>query len=601
MLNLSRGAVIGLAILAQSLAAEPIVTIDKGYITYHGTTEGSIEQFHNIKYAHDTSGRRRFSPPEPYVPSEGSVLDATVPGPACPQLQAPNPPVFAETPLISEDCLNLRIARPTGTSAGDKLPVVVHIYTGGLVRGNAEDPHWDPTNLLVLSESIGKPVIYVALNFRLNIFGYANLPPLKDRRSLNVGMRDQRVGLQWVKDNIAAFGGDPSKITAFGLSAGGTMTSLQLVAYGGERELPFTQAWSMSGPPGTALNITSDATEIHTRAGSTYGGLDGAAMSYAATNHPPNGLFTFIPVVDGDIIPDRQSVLYKSGKFSKGVPLVYGWTQDDGATNAGPAQAFQDEESIKTAIRNFAHLLTEEDFTQLFSVYPASDFKQDVANYEAVQGAADPIAPIHWFRASRILRDVLFTCSSIDFGFEMSKQSKAQDDTFQGVYLYNLNQSMLTPLFKAMGMPYIGACHGSDYNYISNGVFLEGKVSEEDKKLSESVAASFIHFAYTGNPANPNDEGFKAWSEAFGEDVDKSPSSLKLQLIGGPLGSGPSKVSVDAQQFGEGSMQVPLGMDHVEYGQMNKAPQETRDYELNRQRLFERCAIINSLSEKFDV
>lgn len=110
------------------------------------------------------------------------------------------------------------------------------------MRGSAEDPHWDPDNLITLSRSIGKPVIYVALNFRLSIFGYARLPLLRDQKSLNVGMRDQRVGIQWVKDDIAAFGGDPERITAFGLSAGGTMTSLQFIAYGGEHGVPFGAA-----------------------------------------------------------------------------------------------------------------------------------------------------------------------------------------------------------------------------------------------------------------------------------------------------------------------------------------------------------------------
>lgn len=250
---------------ASSLLAEPIVELERGFITYHGTSTVSIEHLHNIKYGHDTSGARRFAPPpEPYVAPEGSVLDATTPGPACPQRQGAIPLLFAEVPEISEDCLNLRIARPKGTSPNDKLPVVVHVYTGGLIRGSAEDPHWGPDNLISLSMSLGKPIIYVALNFRLTIFGYARLPLLKEQRSLNVGMRDQRAGLQWVKDNIAAFGGDPDRITAFGLSAGGTMTSLKFMAYGGERNVPFTQAWAMSGPPGTAVNATSDATEIHT-------------------------------------------------------------------------------------------------------------------------------------------------------------------------------------------------------------------------------------------------------------------------------------------------------------------------------------------------
>lgn len=336
--------------LSTAAAAEPVVHLERGHITYRGTTSGRVEHFHNIKYGHDTSGARRFAPPEPYVPPEGSVLDATRPGPACPQLRAALPPAFAEVPEVSEDCLNLRIARPAGTSspAADRgpLPVVVHVYVGGLVRGNAEDPHWDPEPLLALAESMGMPIIYVALNFRLTIFGYARLPVLGGaRRSLNVGMRDQRAGLQWVKDNIAAFGGDPGRITAFGISAGGTMTSLNLMAYGGEHGVPFTQAWAVSGPPGTALNISSDATEMHTRAvaerlGCGHGGDDDSVdgeqilrclrdvpmdkltevvMAYSVENHPPMGLFTFIPSVDGDIIPDRQSVLYKTGRFAKGI------------------------------------------------------------------------------------------------------------------------------------------------------------------------------------------------------------------------------------------------------------------------------------------
>lgn len=346
-----RAAVVRLAVLISAVAAEPVVQLSKSYVTYRGISEGPVEHFHNVKYGHDTSGPRRFAPPEPYVPAEGSVLDATTPGAACPQSQAAAPPVFAEAPNISEDCLNLRISRPAGVSADEKLPVVVHIYTGGLVRGNAEDPHWDPTNLVTFSKSIGKPIIYVALNFRLTVFGYANLPTLKDRKSLNVGMRDQRAGLQWVQDNIAAFGGDPERITAFGLSAGGTMISLHFTAYGGDRGLPFTQAWSMSGPPGTALNITSGAAEVHTRAVAEkldcghendekildclrqvpMDKLMDVAVGYSVNNRPPMGLFTFTPSVDGDILPDRQSVLYKSGKFVKGLSFLLtrvAFTQD---------------------------------------------------------------------------------------------------------------------------------------------------------------------------------------------------------------------------------------------------------------------------------
>jgi carboxylesterase type B len=149
--------------------------------------------------------------------------------------------------------------------------------------------------------------------------------------------------LQWVQDNIEAFGGDRTKITVFGLSAGGTFTSSHLMAYGGERGVPFAQAWVMSGPPGTALNISSDVTTTHTLAVAKrldcgienedendeavlqclrYAPMEkllDVAMDYSVSNHPPAGLSTFTPSVDGDIFEDRQSALYRAGKFVKGI------------------------------------------------------------------------------------------------------------------------------------------------------------------------------------------------------------------------------------------------------------------------------------------
>jgi carboxylesterase type B len=327
-----------LGLAASSVLADPTVTIGRSNVRYKGTTAGSVEHFLNIKFAHDTSGQRRFAPPEPYTPPPGTEVDATAPGPACPQSKPGIPPFFVDTPNISEDCLNLRISRPAGTTADDKLPVVVHLHGGGVVKGSAYDAHFDPDNLITLSTALNRPIIYVALNYRLTIFGFARLPILKDQKSMNVGMRDQRAGFQWVKDNIAAFGGDPERITAFGLSAGGTFTSLHLVSYGGEQGVPFTQGWAMSGPPATALNMTSDVTELHTRAVAEKMGcsrdsdletleclravpfeeLTEKAMEYSVSNHPPAGLFTFIPSVDGNLIPDRQSVLYRAGKMVKG-------------------------------------------------------------------------------------------------------------------------------------------------------------------------------------------------------------------------------------------------------------------------------------------
>lgn len=250
------------------------------------------------------------------------------------------PPFFSAEPEISEDCLNLRIARPANLAitTESKLPVVVWLHGGGMVKGSAYDSHFDPTNLLKLSAARHKPVIYAALNYRLSIFGFARSETLKEGKSLNVGIRDQRLAFEWIRDNIAAFGGDPERVTVYGLSAGGTFISLHTMLYGGEQGVSFQQAWMMSGPPGAAINMSSDATAHHTVAVAERSGCGGLedpemvdclrkvplqnltaiAMEYSIDNHPPAGLFTFIPSVDDDLFKDRPSNLVRDGKFVKG-------------------------------------------------------------------------------------------------------------------------------------------------------------------------------------------------------------------------------------------------------------------------------------------
>lgn len=433
-------------------------------------------------------------------------------------------------------------------------------------------------------------------------------------------IQSRRCGTQWVKENIAAFGGDPNRITSFGLSSGGTFTSLHLTMYGGEQGVPFTQWWAMSGPPGTALNMTSDATELHTRPVAQKLGcgdsqdndvlllkclrdtpmdkLTEAALERAIGNHPPAGLFTFIPSIDDDLIPDRQFVLYKSGRFVKGVPMVFGWAQDDGATNAGPAPAFQTEEDMKTPITQFAHLLEDEDYRKLFSLYPEEDFEQEVHSYEDRKSESDPVAPAHYFRAARIMRDLLFTCSSIDFGFEISRQSKAIDPRFPGVFHYELNQSMVTPLFHGAGMPYLGTVHGSDIDYLYNVMFPRTQMAETDRNLSDYMITSFLNFAYTGNPG----QNAIAWPEAFttpdqpthadSEEGLGQVLQYNLQFIGGPIGTvhgqigGEIEISVDLPGQELGYVQEPL-VDNARFYDMASNSRKARHFALERARLLE--------------
>ena len=321
------------------VTSEAIVKDLQRDVTYQGITSNSVEHFLNIKFGEDTSGELRFAPPQRFTPPRGSLVNATVPGAACPQIQDAVPPAFSEVERISEDCLNLRLSRPAGTEKSDKLPVVVFTHGGGIVKGSAYDTHFDPTRLLQQAVSNAQPVIYVAIQHRLSIFGFARLDTLEEEQSLNIGLRDQRAAFEWVKDNVAAFGGDPDRVTAYGHSAGGTFLSLQHFAYGGERGLPFDQGWSMSGPPGTSLNMASNATVSHTLAVARRLGCEdleshkkvlsclrkapmekllAVATEHAISNHPPLGLFTFLPSIDGDFLPERPSILLRQGRFVKG-------------------------------------------------------------------------------------------------------------------------------------------------------------------------------------------------------------------------------------------------------------------------------------------
>jgi carboxylesterase type B len=356
----------------------------------------------------------------------------------------------------------------------------------------------------------------------------------------------------------------------------------------------------MSGPPGTALNMSSDVTEKHTEAVGKAVACEqsedeaflaclrsvpmetllNAAMQYSAANHPPAGLFTFIPSVDGDMFPERPSVLYKAGRFVKGVPIVFGWAQDDGALNAGPAPLIHDEEDMKSSIRGFAPALDDSDFDTLFLLYSAKDFEYRVHDYELTKKQGDPEVPVHYFRLSQILRDMLFTCSSIDFGRVMHNHGP-------GVRLYALNQSMLTPLFEAAGMSYLGVAHGSDTNYIFNGIFPEGEISEADLKLSRTMTEALIRFAATSDPNDP--KSGEEWPEAFGE------QRLSVQIIGGPLGTGAGLLEL-GEKGRDGGM-----LKGFEMGAMESVVGRKRSEVLAREKLLARCEFVNSLMEKLGV
>src|SRR5690242_12298599 len=193
-----------------------VVRTDKGKV--RGFTADGADKFLGIPYAAPPVGARRWRPPAPAASWHG-VHDATSYGSRCPQTVSSNGPGSE-----NEDCLYLNVFRPAGHRRRH-VPVLVMIHGGGLVNG-AGDQH----DGALIARTDG--VVVVSFNYRLGVFGFLALPGLSgeapDHASGDYGVLDQQAAIRWVHRNIAAFGGDPRRVTIDGESAGGWSVCAQL-------------------------------------------------------------------------------------------------------------------------------------------------------------------------------------------------------------------------------------------------------------------------------------------------------------------------------------------------------------------------------------
>lgn len=202
--------------------------------------------------------------------------------------------------------------------------------------GEAYDDFFQPQGLVKQAAENDQPVIYVAINYRIGIFGFPASDAFKAAKAENLGLRDQYLALQWVKDNIAAFGGDPDNVTIFGQSFGGISVGLQMVSYGADRDALFHKAIMTSG--GIAGDRSGAITLENTLAVAKTakcvvedGKVDDAAIAcmkkiptedfntiqvnQATGNGSGFGFAAFTAVVDGDFLPEQTGDLIEAGKF----------------------------------------------------------------------------------------------------------------------------------------------------------------------------------------------------------------------------------------------------------------------------------------------
>jgi para-nitrobenzyl esterase len=456
------------------------VTVTGGSVA--GVTANGIAVFKGIPFAAPPVGELRWKAPQPLKAWSG-VKQTTKYGSSC--MQDPMfVKLFGAAPDLSEDCLYLNVWTPA-KSAADALPVMVWIYGGGFVGGMTGIPAYDGARLAE------KGVVLISVAYRVGAFGFLAHPALSKesgKGSGNYGLQDQIAGLRWVKENIARFGGDPSRVTIFGESAGGIAVSM-LAASPAAKGL-FHRAISESGGSFAPPRYTNEGGQsvpplrVAEAAGEKFLTKLGTADIAAARALPAEkvqaaqgpGLAAtdaFWPVFDGDVLPGDQYELYSAGRFND-TPVLIGTNSDEGAMFAAPgATPERFESAVRAGYGKYAEAL--------LAAYPHG------TPQEAAKAEKD------------IFRDSVFAWHTWAWAQLHSQKGKGN------AYVYYFDHRTTRSVS--------GANHGDEIAYVFRNLNVGGVLGpppprSEDVAMSDLVSSYWVNFAKTGDPNGP---GLPTW------------------------------------------------------------------------------------------
>lgn len=459
--------------------------------TANGIVEGTLEQsgirsFKGIPYAAPPVGDLRWKEPQP-VKNWNGIRKADHFGP-----KAMQAPIFSDMVFrsdgTSEDCLYLNVWAPK--KGKQLLPVLVYFYGGGFVAGDGSEPRYDGESMAQ------KGIVAITVNYRLGVFGFMAHPELSKESphhaSGNYGLLDQSAALRWVKQNIAAFGGDPSKVTIAGESAGSVSVSAQMASplskdlingaigesgsiLGALSAVPLAQGEQTGVQFGNALGVHSLA-ELRA--------LPADSVLSASMRMGP---FRFSPTIDGYFFPKSPLEIFASGAQAH-VPLLVGWNNEENNFHSilGKDQPTK-ENYIKAVQRLYGDKADE-----VLKVYnPATDGD--------VEQVATDLASDRFIAFS--------TWKWADIQMKTGGKPVYR-------YLYERGRpAMNSSTDGAQSQPSKGAVHSAEIEY-ALGNLAGNKVyawTEDDQKVSHIMQEYFANFIKTGNP---NGTGLPEWPAA---------------------------------------------------------------------------------------
>jgi para-nitrobenzyl esterase len=471
-------ALLGCAAWTQTAAAPAANVVKTTSGPVAGLTEGKVVSFRGIPYAQPPVGELRWRPPAP-VKAWTTVRQATQFGAPCAQASAPGLNLIGGA-APSEDCLYLNVWKPAGAKAGAKLPVMVWIHGGAYQFGSGALP------TAAAAEFAKDGVILVSLNYRLGRLGQFAHPALTAESAggpvANYALLDIIRGLHWVQDNVAGFGGDPKRVTLFGISSGGgTINALTVspMAKGlFQRAIPQSSnnfpAWRYLQRPDGAGGPSAEQAGAEWAAGA---GASTAAQLRAlpvdVIVKPPTRLERggSVYIVDGKVLTERVSDAYAAGRQNRVDYLTGAVSLEGTLISMFPLP-------LDLLLRRFG---------------PAAE--QARALYLPA-GVPEKVATMNLYG------DIAFVASTLNLAQKASAAG-------QRTYLYHFDY---VPEELRGQMP--GAAHGGEYPFIFNSfdpaTMPTGSYapSEADRAMARTTHAYWVNFAMTGDP---NGRGLPAW------------------------------------------------------------------------------------------